>query len=215
MFKDGTDSAAAGFTDPQIILWTSAYKTRFKKVFGRIKFAVNTSHFETAFTNQYYLVINTHQGDQNFWLPYPANFTGYKADFVTTITTNAKAFKFFISDRASGFAYGGKPLTLKMESKMMRDLSASDANPSPTHMNDTASLLFHELNHSIGYGHAAADPSVIQLKPNNIPYFVQIILGYNADDIVGTYCAGDQFTCSYHITWGNPTSILTTLFGKS
>jgi hypothetical protein len=104
-----------------------------------------------------------------------------------------------------------------MDSKMMRDQTpAPGIQLSPTPMNDTASLLFHELNHSIGYDHGAANQSDVQLKPNNIPYFVQIILGYSADDIVGTYCAGDLFTCSPpKLIWGNPTSILTTLFGKS
>ena len=81
-------------------------------------------------------------------------------------------------------------------------------------VNQAAGLAMHELMHSVGYDH---DPSnaTTTLKPNNIPYFVQIISSYQETDIFNTYCGGSAACSSQNIKYGYPDALLTYYFGNN
>ena len=73
--------------------------------------------------------------------------------------------------------------------------------------------MFHELTHSFGYAHDGPDAEVGS-KPYNIPYFVQIILGYEADNIVPEYCIEGGAACTkFTYAPGAPNALLTEFFG--
>lgn len=94
-------------------------------------------------------------------------------------------------------------------------VSASQAK-SGWSVNGAAPLVFHELTHSFGYAHdAGTQTDLINGKPNNIPYFVQIILGYQGDDILNAYCGGSVASCTRFYTQGSPNSLLTEFFGQA
>ncbi|WP_175354384.1 hypothetical protein, partial [Vibrio breoganii] len=39
----------------------------------------------------------------------------------------------------------------------------------------SAPLVLHELTHTFGYQHAGADQNTVIMKPNNVPYLVQLM----------------------------------------
>jgi hypothetical protein len=232
MFVPPTDSGAAGFQDTQMTTWEARHIKRFKKIFGRIAFVVNTTKFKDAFDAQVSLLDSSYQGSNNLVLP--ANIAAFSSDLSATITfpgsfsvyklainsvvedafNNGGKFKFYISERTSGVAYGGRALKLKIERYGMAGDASPDGKTKPWHINQAAALMFHELMHSVGYAH---DPSNAQttLKPNNIPYFVQIIAGYQETDILNKYCGGAVATCTQSIQWGYPNAIYTHYFGDT
>ena len=216
MFKLGTDPGAASFTYSTPTNWDAATKARFIKIMGRIIFAVNTEMFKNAFDSQVGLLDMSHQGNTTaaFFpsIPFPANYDQFKLDSNAATATDSQNYQFFIASDTAGVAYGIQGLKLIVEQDMM-GLSIPGTSVKGWTVNGAAPLVFHELTHSFGYAH---DPNTAEtaLKPNNIPYFVQIILGYTSKDILGTYCAGDPGCPKPNLTWGNPDSVLTVLFGE-
>lgn len=209
MFKPNTDPAAASFIYSTVTNWDLATQTRLRKIMGRIAFAVNTKMFQDAFDLQVSLLDSSHQGNPPA-IPFPNSYASFKKDSNDAAAQYNQNYQFFIASDTKGVAYGIQGLLLIVEQDMM-GVSMPGSNVKGWEVNGAAPLVFHELTHSFGYAH---DPNTSEttLKPNNIPYFVQIILGYTAKDILGTYCGGDVTCPKPNVVWGNPDSVLTQLF---
>jgi hypothetical protein len=145
-------------------------------------------------------------------IAFPVDYDQFKLDSNAAAAAGSQDYQFFIASDTAGVAYGIQGLKLIVEQDMM-GLSIPGTSVKGWSVNGAAPLVFHELTHSFGYAH---DPNTTEtaLKPNNIPYFVQIILGYTATDILSTYCAGIDSCPKPNLTWGNPDSVLTILFGN-
>ncbi|GLS83010.1 PKD domain-containing protein [Paraferrimonas haliotis] len=226
-FKAPTDPIAGRFNNPTN--WSEATKTRFKKMYGRIVFGANTQEFQQSFDRHANLL------DQKFAIDasspafpgvaFPGSFAQFKS-YVNQYIETEKDFSFVLSSDRTGFAYGVIGLNLAVEENMV------SAN---SEINGFAPLVFHELTHSFGYLHLGNDEQTTFL-PNNIPYFVQIILGREAGNIPKFWCnkygietacrpetAADkqrppteQFLKETGVTrvTGDPNSVLTHLFGS-
>ncbi|MGB0937087.1 MAG: PKD domain-containing protein [Colwellia sp.] len=203
--------------------WESRHITRFKKAFGRINFVVNSSKFKAAFDAQVALLNTAYQGTipgsfEN--IAFPASYDQYIADSNAAIADSHNIFQFFLSDNTTGTAWGahdvydadGHKLKLLVErAGMMGDAAGSTK---PWDINQATALSFHELMHSLGYQHDGTSNETT-LKPNNIPYFVQIIAGYRSEDILATYCKGSITPCAPpDIRYGTPNALLTQYFGN-
>lgn len=206
-FKDSTDPSASIFSGYTLGNWQLRHKTFFKKMFGRIKFVANTTDFETAFNNQISLLDSSHQGGGT---PYPSTYTQFVTQVTDAITTDSGQFKFFLSESETGVAHGTSGLILEVERPGM--MGDPNSKGKVSKLDETAPLVFHELTHSVGFLHEPNDATTT-LKPNNIPYYVQTIVGYDAFDIVGGYCKGDPACPSYSLTAGYPNALLTKYFG--
>jgi hypothetical protein len=215
MFKASNDKVAAIFDDVYPVMgnWEERHKTRFRKIFGRINFVVNSPKFKDAFDNQINLLDMAHQGVLPA-IAYPNNFEKFKVDSNSAIEDGGKAFKFFISESKSGVAYGSQGLRLGVERQGMMGDASPDGQTKGWSVNGAAALIFHELTHSIGYVHEP-NGAPTQLKPNNIPYFVQIIAGYSATNIMGVYCNNDPSCSSPQLQYGNPQAVFTQYFGDN
>ena len=213
MFSLKTDADATIFSDPQMVNWEQRHKTRFHKIFGRIVFAVNSPKFTEAFNSQISLLNSAYEGRPPS-IPFPADFNQFVNDSNAEMIKGNNHFKFFMSDRTSGTAWGIQGLKLKIERMGMMGDASSDGSTKPWPVNGAAALIFHELTHSVGYSHAGAGPQV-NLKPNNIPYYVQIIAGYRSEDILGVYCKGLPGCDSQNVEWGYPSALFTIYFGDN
>ena len=232
-FRQSTDSGGDFFkaVGYQLTDWQERHKTRFKKMFGRVAFVINSQRFANAFNAQVGLLDPTHQGTNALALPaninnytsnilasitYPSSYAEFKAAINSVlddeIAQNNRKLRFYLSTTESGTAYGGRPLRLGVEQKGM--MGDANSKGEVWTVNQAAGLAMHELMHSVGYDH---DPSnaTTTLKPNNIPYFVQIISSYQETDIFNTYCGGSAACSSQNIKYGYPDALLTYYFGNN
>jgi hypothetical protein len=103
-------------------------------------------------------------------VPFPNSYSEFRDAANQALQANNFRYKFFVSQRQSGLAYGMVALKLKVENSMFGPQNAgAPHNP--------ASLVLHELTHTWGYNHSGANPGDYTLKPNNIPYYVQFMVG--------------------------------------
>ncbi|OBT07290.1 hypothetical protein A9264_07560 [Vibrio sp. UCD-FRSSP16_10] len=194
--------------------WTPELKARFMRIFGQVMFLYNTPEFEAKFNdgNNMAMLDKATQGQPGpFNTAMPDNFAQLKAD--SLVTTESHKLKVILSASKSGFDYG---------------MAAAKGSPQPVVMTVEADTLLHagfgqvplvahEFSHTWGYAHDPVNETM--LKPNNIPYYVQFIMGYNQD--LHALC-GDNAQCHASskadlgaptLTWGNSNSIQVKYFG--
>lgn len=216
MFLAAADPVAQEFLSvcpaANLANWTPEQKARFRKIFGRLVFAVNTSLFRKAFNDQASLLDPKYQDVPPNWRPYPATYDEFRTAVGQALTGGGNALKLVMCSTATGVAHGVPPLKLKVEQAMMGDTQVGGQVKAGWPVNGAAGLVFHELTHSFGYAHN--DPGdEVNNKPNNLPYFVQIILGYQAENILAEYCKGDPTCANPFYLQGSPNSLLTKYFG--
>ena len=236
MFKTTADSGAALFESTvrsKVGDWEDRHKTRFRKIFGRIAFVLNTQRFENAFTSQASLLDATYEGSlavdpsaniNNYTsniaasTEFPTTYAQFKDDVNAVVNeeiANGESFRFYLSPTTGGTAYGGRDLKLMIEKFGMAGDASADGKTKPWGINQAAALMFHELMHSVGYLHSTmiGNSAEVVLKPNNVPYFVQIIVGYQETDILTSYCGGVVAICTKNIQYGYPNALYTHYFG--
>ncbi len=194
MFGVPTDPSAASFNDNLITNWGDNDKTLFKKMFGRIAFVMNSPKFIQSFNANIGLLNPAYQGNPPA-VPYPANYAEFRTVANNAILAGNFQYTFFISNLATGFAWGEVGLKLKIEANML-----GPGNPGAPH--NTEALVFHELTHTWGYTHDSPNAADYQLLPNNIPYYVQAIVGSSA------------VNPSAPMVWGTPEALFTIYFGN-
>ncbi|MCK5776474.1 MAG: hypothetical protein KAH25_09865, partial [Bacteroidales bacterium] len=194
MFATPTDPDAAPFVNFGLINWSSDYKKGFRKMFGRLVFVINAPLFIEAFNNHANLLNPAYQGSGNFDVPFPRNYNEFKIAANKALLDNNYRYKFFVSNGTTGIAHGMVGLKLEIENSMFGPQSeGAPHNP--------ASLVLHEITHTWGYNHVGNEADYL-FKPNNIPYFVQNLVGVNYKDP------------SAAMEWGTPDALLTVYFGN-
>ncbi|CAM3075265.1 hypothetical protein [Vibrio rarus] len=194
--------------------WTPEIKARFMRVFGQVMFLYNTPEFAKKFDdgNNMAMLDKSTQGQPGvFNTPMPDSFAQLKAD--SQKTTENHKLKVILSGSKSGFDYG---------------MAAAQGSTNPVEMTveedsllhsgfGQVPLVAHEFSHTWGYAHDPVNETM--LKPNNIPYYIQFIMGYNQD--LHALC-GDSAQCHASsktalgaptLTWGNSNSIQVKYFG--
>ncbi len=194
MFGVPSDPSAASFNDNLITNWGDNDKTLFKKMFGRIAFVMNSPKFIQAFNANIGLLNSAYQGNPPA-VPYPANYAEFRTVANNAIQAGNFQYTFFVSNLASGFAWGEVGLKLKIEAGML-----GPGNPGAPH--NPEALVSHELTHTWGYTHSSPNPADYELIPNNIPYYVQAIVGSSA------------VNPSDPMVWGTPEALFTIYFGN-
>ena len=197
MFALPTDPGAAVYNDPLMTTWSQPAMDNFTKAFGRIAFVINTPKFQQSFDANINLLNPAYQGTTP-WIPYPTSYAQFRASLNSTLLSHNYLFKFYVSNRASWVAYGSPWLNLKVENIM---LDPSQALATAPHNGEA--LILHELMHSLGYAHDAADQNLVINHPNNLPYFVQYIVGVDYLDPTAPMMA---YTANALLTiyFGNP-----------
>lgn len=193
MFALPTDPAAAVFTDPQMTTWTEENKVNFKKMFGRFLFVINSPKFIQAFNDQIGLLNKAYQG-QPPAVPFPDNYAEFRQAANAALVADHYEYKFFISNRESWTAWGQAGLHLKVENIMF----GPPTNGAP---HNTEALILHEITHTWGYAHDGP-ANEVTLKPNNIPYYVQFLVGNSYKDPAAAP------------VWDTPDALLTIYFGN-
>ncbi|PIB36280.1 hypothetical protein BFP72_13200 [Reichenbachiella sp. 5M10] len=193
MFALPSDPAAAAFADPQMTTWSNENKVKFQKMFGRFVFVINSPKFMTAFNTNIGLLNPAYQG-QAPAVPFPTNYSQFRADANAALIKDQYQYKFFISNRESWTAWGQAGLHLKVENIMFGP--PTDGAP-----HNTEALILHEITHTWGYAHDGPDAEVT-LKPNNIPYYVQFLVGNSYKDPAAAP------------VWNTPDALLTIYFGN-
>lgn len=235
-FKDANDPGRTQFGGLlQPTNWEARHKARFRKIWGRISFMVNSPRFQEAFNRQANLlnsnyagstVINIGPTTRNNYLfnlmaslPFPANYAEFRRMANEVMTSEANGFQhhqlsFYLSTTRGGTAYGVRPLKLMVERDGMMGDTSADNSVHGWDVNGAAALVMHEITHSLGWMHAGSDPEVGG-KPNNIPYFVQILGAYESIDVLHNYCVTSVATCQHRNYAGHPNAILTYYFGDN
>ena len=176
MFVDGTDPDSSIYDGVQAggqnVAWSGSEITAFKKMFGRIAFMVNAPQFKTYFNQSVALLNPTYQGTGANDIPFPDSYQTFKTAANAALATYGNHYKFFLTTRSSGLGYGILGLKLQLEQEMFQPTST---------LNNTLGLMLHEMSHTWGYVHAGNDAGTT-LKPNNIPYYLQFLLAYSAND---------------------------------
>lgn len=193
MFALASDPDAAPFSDNLMTNWSQVAMVKFKKMFGRMAFVVNSPKFKQAFNNHIGLLNTAYQGSPPS-IAYPANYSQFKLAANTALMNDNYQYKFFISDRASWVAYGMAGLKLKVENVMF-------GNPTPGAPHNTEALILHEITHTWGYAHDGPNNEVVN-HPNNIPYYVQFLVGVSAVNPTAP------------MVWDTPEALLTVYFGN-
>jgi len=193
MFALPTDPDAAPFADNLMTNWSQPAMDKFKKMFGRMAFVVNSPKFQQSFNAHINLLNSAYQGNPPS-VAYPANYGQFKQVANAALLANNYQYKFFISNRASWVAYGMIGLKLKVENIMFGPPSAGAPH-------NTEALILHEITHTWGYAHDGPTNDVTN-HPNNIPYYVQYIVGVNANDP------------TQPMVWDTPDALLTIYFGN-
>ncbi|MPW36801.1 hypothetical protein [Vibrio sp. B1Z05] len=193
--------------------WTPELKARFTRIFGEVMFLYNTPEFATEFDNGNNMAMldKATQGQPGpFNTSMPGNYAQLKADSLAT-TENHK-LKVVLSGSKSGFDYG------------MAAAKGSQQKVVMTVEEDTllhagfgqVPLVAHEFSHTWGYAHDPVNETM--LKPNNIPYYIQFIMGYNKD--LTALCGDSECHANSKsdlgnpkLTWGNANSIQVEYFG--
>ena len=194
MFGVPTDPAVPSFNDNLITTWGDYNKEKFKKIFGRLAFIVNSPKFIQSFNNHVGLLNPAYQGNPPA-IPFPTSYAEFRTVANNAILADNFQYTFFISNRASGIAYGETGLKLKVEVNMI-------TTPTPGAPHNAEALILHELTHTWGYTHDAPNAADYILKPNNIPYYVQAITGTSWIDP------------STALIWDTPDALLTVYFGN-
>ena len=201
MFVDSRDTDSIIFDGVQAggqnITWNVSQINAFKKMYGRFAFVVNSPKFINAFNNNIRLLDPTYQGVAPS-IPYPSNYDEFKAAANTALSNYGNHYKFFLTTRHSGLAYGIQGLKLQLETEMFTAQSKA---------HNTEGLILHEITHTWGYAHAYNDARTT-LIANNIPYYVQFITAYDAQS-PGTAVQNGQLT----IPAGAPDALNTIYFG--
>ena len=174
MFALPTDPDAGVFQDTQMTFWSQQTKRQFIKMFGRFVFVVNSERFKQAFNDNIGLLDRAFQGNSPS-IPYPNNYEELRRDANKAMEDGHYQFKFFISDRQSYIAWGVQGLKLKVENVMF-----GPGTPGAVH--NTEALILHELTHSWGYAHAGLGIPSGTPPVNNIPYYVQGLVGGSYKD---------------------------------
>ncbi|TEW56017.1 hypothetical protein E2R68_02685 [Psychromonas sp. RZ22] len=180
MFVGSSDRGAAPFASFVSILptWDKDQIRQFKKIFGRIVFVVNTQKFESAFNNN----INLLNADYEGKLPYPENYEVFRDQANKAMLASNNHYKFYMGGGTdtTGLAYSMPAypprmpdLYVAIEPQILELVKGYEHN--------AASLILHELTHTWGYEHAGNAENTT-LKANNIPYYVQFIIGTNAEN---------------------------------
>ena len=196
MFALASDPDSAPFADPQIVNWSESYKTGFKKMYGRLVFVINTPLFINAFNNHINLLNPAYQGTGNNDIPFPRNYNEFRDAANKALLDFNYRYKFFVSQRKSGLAWGMYGLKLKVEDNMF-----GPQNPGAPH--NPASLVLHEITHTWGYQHSSSNSDDVTLKPNNVPYYVQFLVGVSYKNPEET------------MVYGTPDALLTVYFGNN
>ncbi|WP_261816699.1 hypothetical protein [Vibrio gallicus] len=194
--------------------WTPQLEARFKRIFGQVMFLYNTPEFAQQFDNgnNVAMLDKATQGKPGpFNTPMPNSFAQLKAD--SLVTTEAHKLKVVLSGSKTGFDYGmaaAKGSSQKVVMTVEEDsLLHAGFGQVP--------LVAHEFSHTWGYAHDPVNETM--LKPNNIPYYIQFIMGYNQDL---TKLCGNSAQCHANsksdvgaptLTWGNANSIQVEYFG--
>ena len=182
MFALPSDPDSAPFADPKMTVWSVNAIKNFKRAYGRIAFLVNSPKFKSAFDQHITLLNSAYQGTGSDDVPYPQNFDMFKQQVNTALNKFGNHYKFFLSANTSGFAYGLYGLKLKVESGLLT-LPSRGTN---SDLHNAEALIFHEMTHTFGFAHAGNDARTT-LIPNNIPYYVQFIVGVSAKDPMVNY----------------------------
>ncbi len=206
MFALPTDPDAAPFNDPQMTPWSEENKKIFRKMIGRLVFVINAPKFKAAFNANINLLNSAYQGNPPA-IPFPGSYADFRTAANHALHLYDNHYKFFISNSTTGVAWGMVGLKLKVEDGLINTSRESDPHSS-------AGLVLHELTHTFGYTHDSVTPADFELKPNNIPYYIQILTAYESVDVVGVYCAGDPACATPTPPWGTPTALLTLYFGN-
>lgn len=174
MFALPTDPDAAPFQDPQMTNWTEQTKREFTKMYGRFVFVVNAPKFIDAFNANIGLLDRALEGNPPA-IPYPNNYNEFRQAANQAMRDGNFRYKFFISERVSYIAWGVQGLKLKME-------NVHFGAPTPGAVHNTEALILHELTHAWGYAHAGLGIPSGQPPVNNIPYYVQGLVGGSYKD---------------------------------
>ena len=207
MFEVPSASDNNAWSDTQLVTWQFRHKVRFKKIFGRIKFLANSPKFEASFTLNVGLLDASHQLNVPTM---PTSYAQFINDSSSAITAGSGDFSFYLSDRASGTAWGRSGLALKVERMGMIGDASTDGSTKSWGTNAAAGLIFHELTHSVDYAH---DGTPVTLIPNNVPYFVQFIASYESGNMLTSICNNIQ-ACTPNSPFSGPEhGLLDTYFG--
>lgn len=194
MYALPTDPDGAVFTDPQLTFWSDANKKEFRKMFGRFVFVVNSPRFIEAFNANIGLLDRAFQG-QAPAIPYPNNYNEFRQAANQAMIDGGYRYKFFISERRSFIAWGVQGLKLKVE-------NVHFGPPTPGAVHNTEALILHELTHAWGYAHDGLGIPSGTPPVNNIPYYVQGLVG------------GSYRDPGAPLVYDTPDALLTIYFGN-
>ncbi|ANO34356.1 hypothetical protein BCT86_06745 [Vibrio breoganii] len=158
--------------------WDANSQAKVAKIWGRVAFVVNSPRFAKRFNEETGLLD-------------PQTFTGGIGD-AASVPADYQAFIDVASDalQKGDNSYKLEAFENQIDPSTGKELSSGGnawgqmgspelfLNPveiTNSPINQTAPLLLHELTHTFGYTHTAADQTTVQFVPNNIPYFVQLI----------------------------------------
>ncbi|MEZ9488932.1 hypothetical protein BCT04_11485 [Vibrio breoganii] len=188
-------------------------KANLQKMLGRVAFVINSPKFIKMFNDNYqYLYSDTFSVSSaypNEITHVPDSYNEFKADIKSALSREGNTYKFYaVKDLDVGDAKGdvGKlSAYFKLKGMANSKLKAS------------APLVLHELTHTFGYQHAGADQNTVKMKPNNVPYLVQLM---TMDSAMQDQYQGDMqmFSNSVNginqITWYAGDSMFSTYFGN-
>lgn len=158
-----------------LIDWTNIEKSDFKEKFARVVFLLNSPRFEALYDQHVNITVDS--ASSSFSIP--RSYQAFKSYIFDKTNSFKNKYSFYTSDSKTSRAWGQNGLTMYRESGI----------GSP--------LLAHEMMHAVGFEHLPHHDGAV----NNIPYFVQTIIGYNED--ATNACKSGGNSCHFkNMSWG-------------
>ncbi|GEA51969.1 hypothetical protein VIN01S_27730 [Vibrio inusitatus NBRC 102082] len=150
---------------------TNDAKPNLQKILGRVAFVINSAKFIKMFDdNIQYLNANTFSVSSaypNEITTVPNTYDEFKSAVKAALSREGNSYNLYAVGDFQGGDARGDVGRLSAYFKL-----AGIANSS---LKASAPLVLHELTHTFGYEHAGSNQDAVIMKPNNVPYLVQLI----------------------------------------